>query len=768
MDYNLKGNARINSIEVLYNAWVKNSSGSETNVPVIPGVDITLNNGPVITDNKTLPFYPAQRNVIFKGDAIKGITPSMINSKNFNVIFNPKRNPSVNPGKMYVDYIALGVDSTDPTYSLVASASNIKLGNDVTYTLTLKNTNKVDQGYPIPITLNIPNGLEYMWNNGGGGYYNNNTGEWLPILNNNGIATIQIGFRAISSGNQTIKASINGFTTSISKTITVYGANYTLSSTLLRTCTQGNTVKYNITVKSDSTLQETINVNVPIPSGFAYVSSDPSYNPISQVWAATFNNQQDTLQLILVADTSGTYVQTITTTHASISNTITIIPSNIGSCNYVEIPLPDDLKVYLLDGQEYYISCEMEIVSSLSGTVYEGYNNFSIALEIGDDEEEKEDAYEQIGTSPDTLNIFERVYAQFVYEENADMSIRIYGQYSGLQPGSYNVMFGKWSISNLSTEFEQSGVLISDPSLLCGDGDYAELDLDPGESSKPIVLSNFNFSGLEYDPTIIIKGIGIQLDYVCSDSSTLNITLMTNNQVSTQSILLNPTVNTVEIGGSDDKWDIINPDLTNIQISYTINNTSLNPISIQLKNLQFNLYNALDQTNGNMGFTINGEHSRNYDIFMSNDGAKNEGTVPTLTTYDISNSEGELITQIDLKAKKITCKFSISGDTQIDAQNKLTNATKFLSNKLNSLGLPIPNQMIFDWDPDRSFNVVLSDEIKVTLDTFTYTCEADFTISDGVGWNELKTSGAIGTNEGLIEVRPLITVLTTGGNVQNL
>ena len=74
-------------------------------------------------------------------------------------------------------------------------------------------------------------------------------------------------------------------------------------------------------------------------------------------------------------------------------------------------------------------------------------------------------------------------------------------------------------------------------------------------------------------------------------------------------------------------------------------------------------------------------------------------------------------------------------------------------------------QMIFDWDPNGTFNVVLDGEITVTLDTFTYTVEA-VSLPEGIGFNQLKRTGAIDTNEGLITVRPVINVVTTGGNVQ--
>ena len=769
--FNIPLNARINRISVLWNAWVKNGSGSETNVPTIPGVDIQIKDSPVISDGNSIPFYGKDKITPFSGSAIENITPEILNSKTYNLVFNPKRNTSANAGVMYLDYLALLVDYTNPLYKLAGTIKKVENthsllpGDHVTYQLTIKNINKADNGHVIPVNLTIPDGLTYV-SNDGHGTYNPNTKKWTPILSVKGTATINIKFQATSSGSKTIHANIAGTTTTLNVKTSIQNPTYTFSSTLPGKIYQGKQFSYTITINSNDTLQNIVDVNVPIPDGFSFYSSDPSYDPLTQIWTAQFNsNQRDSVKLTLIANDPGNFTQTITTDYATpFTKTILVLPVDLEDCNYAEIALPDDLKVYLQDGVEYFISCNMEIISDENGSVYDGYNNFCISV-LSNNEEEK-DNDETFGTSPDNLNRFERVFSTFVYDDESTDTIRIYGQYQNLQAGRYAVKFNKWSISNLGYEYEDAGGLIDDPSLLTEDNTYAELSLDSGDSSKDIVLGNFNFAGRENDNDLIVKGLGVQIDYICTVQSTVTATITTGGVSSTQSIVLDPTGNTIEIGGETDKWDLNYINLEDITITFNVTNTSLDTVLIQLKNLQLNLYSKEDETNGNMGFTINDEHSRNYDIFLSNDGAKNEGLTPNITTYDLSNSEGELVSQLDLKAKKLTVKFAISGDSQEDAQELLKEASKFLANDLNEVGLPIPNVLVFDWDPTREYNVILSDEIKVTLDTFTYSCEADFLVPDGCGWNDYKTTGATDINEGLMEVRPLINILTNGGNVQ--
>jgi predicted phage tail component-like protein len=301
---------------------------------------------------------------------------------------------------------------------------------------------------------------------------------------------------------------------------------------------------------------------------------------------------------------------------------------------------------------------------------------------------------------------------------------------------------------------------------LCDDGTFAVLNLDPGETSKPIILGNINLAGRESDTTLIVKGLGVGLDYICDTWPIVNVTISNGSQESTQSAPIDPSRSTIEIGGKDDKWDLKNIDLTNLTVAITLTNTTLNPVAIQVKNVLFNLYSNTDETDG-VGVIIDNEHSRNYSMFFGNYPDKNEGLASDMTTYDISNSQGELICSFDLKSKKIILKYSIDACTIEEVQNRLKQAAKFLSNDLNSVGLPIPKSIIFDWDPDREFMYILDDEIKVKEKGYNaFDCEATLIIPEGVGYSDLKTSGAIGTNEGLIEVRPLINLVTTGGNVQ--
>ena len=760
--FNLNANARLNSIQVIWMAYVRNTSGGTTNTPVLPGIYVAIPGSQWMVDSRPVQISSVgTRGVTFTrvGGAmtpIAGLDPTLLNSDNFFVKYNPLRNTSANGGIMYLDSLGVVVDYTNPIYSLSASlTSGVTVGDNITLTLTIQNTNDAHQGRSIPVSVNVPAGLEFVSDDG---TYNHTDRKWLANLDANGKATVKIVFRTTTAGNKTLTASVDGFSYTISKTSVVNQATYSLASLLPDSVIQGHDVTYNITVTTNSSIISTVDVNIPIPAGFTYKSStgNGSYNSSTHVWTAAFTNKTATLTFTMTAVIEGQYYdQTISTTNASNTRSIFIIGSNLTECNYIEREIPDAIKQYLVPGQVYIVSCNLKIVTEQVGAIYDAYQNFRLAT-ITDEEE-------TLGSRPSKLNISERVNAVFVYDPLKITKIRIYGQYKELSPFAYNLQFTKWSINTLTDRYEAAGGIPNIPGLLITDDNFAEITLDPGETSKNIKLSSFNFSGRESDPDLIIKGLGVAFEYICDTNATVNVTLSSNGNSSVRSITLDPALNETEIGSASDLWNLTNINLNDINIEFAVTNTSLSSTLIQIKDIRLVLYSKYDETQGNPGIIMDNEHSKNYDIFLINDTENNAGIASDIITYDVSNGAGELITGFDLKSKKIVLKFKLFGNSLEDAHDKLNKATLYLSNKQNSLGLPIPKSLRFDWDKSKEYMVILEDEIKSKLNVFTYSCEATYIVPEGLGFVDMKTAGAIGSNDGLVSVRPLITVLAQGG-----
>lgn len=766
--FNIPKNSQINELIVEWEAYVKNVSGGTTNTPNIPSIWIALPGSDWGINWNSVPVNRTVRNVVFAASAVPGVTPASINGSGFWVLYNPARNSNrSNAGKMYVDYIALIADYDEPTYTLQSELQTpVGLGGEITYKLKVINTNKTPHTDAVPISIALPAGLNYVSQSGSDGTYNSSTGKWNAIINSNCTAEIELTLKATAVGNQSVIATVDEYGTSISRTTTVTSPNYNLSSDLPQNITEEQNLTYHVTVTVDSDLVSTVNVNIPIPSGFTLVSSsgDGTYTNGTGVWSAAFTNKTATLTLVLTAVTPGDYTQTITIGDTNTSTKgITIVSASVTECYYTEVPIPQEILNYLIDGETYILSNNIRVNQSAS-TVYNGYKNYKLALL----QTVNSVTTEYLGTRPSKANIYQRCYVYFTYNAAGTQKIRVYGQYKELSPQNTSVDFLKFAIDKAKSTYEESGNLIDEPLDLKTDSDYATISIPANDQSKKITLGSFNFSGREKDTSLILKGLGVIFNYICTTELILTVTLTSNGETGQKSVILNPTSNQVTIGGLSKLWGITRSkiDLSNIMASFIIQNPSSDTQEIQLKNILFDLFSQYDVTEGNPGFTLDGEHSKNYNIFLKADTSKNEGVAVDISTLDISNSQGELITEFNLKSKKITLNFLVWGDTLEEAQENLLMVTKYLSNETNNLGLPIPKAMTFDWDPTRTYNVVLDNEIEADLNNNVYTCKAEFTIPEGIGYSDVKTTGAIGSNDGLTSVRPTITVLATGGTIQ--
>lgn len=762
--FNIPKNSQINKLIVEWEAYCRNLSGGMNGVPNIPSIWLAVPGSDWKVNWNSVPLNRTVRNVVFAASDMPGISPATLNDSGFWVLFNPARNSNHQVGRMSVDYIALIPDYTEPSYTLQSELQTpTGLGEEITYKLKVINTNKTPHTDSVPISISLPTGLVYVGQSGSDGTYNSSTGKWNAIINGDYTAEIELTLKTSAVGGQTVTATVDEYGTSISRTTTVTSPNYTLSSDLPSNVTEEQNLTYHVTVTVDSDLVSTVNVNISIPNGFALVSSSGNGTYSNGVWSAAFTNKTATLTLVLTAVTPGDYSQTISVGNVELTKGITIVSASITECYYTEVLIPQEIQDYLNDGETYIISNNIR-VNQASNSIYNGYKNYKLALL----QTVNNETTEFLGTRPSQANIYQRCYVYFTYNATGTQKIRIYGQYKELSPQNTSVDFLKFAIQKVKTTYEDAGALPDVPDDLKKDETYATISIPSGDTSKEISLSSFNFSGREKDVDLIVKGLGVIFPYICTAELILTVTLTTGTESAEKSVILDPTKNSVTVGGLNNLWGLKRDkiDLNNITVTFRIQNTANDTQEVQLKNIQFVLYSQHDVTGASEGFTLNGEHSRNYDIMLKSSSDKNEGISAKISTLDISNSQGELITQYNLESKTITLEFRLWGDTVEEAQEKLIAATKFLSNEVNDLGLPIPKVLKFDWDPTRSYNVVLDGEITTDLDIATYTCKAKFTIPEGIGFTDTKITGALGSNDGLTSVRPTITILTTGGSIQ--
>lgn len=933
--FDLNDNAKVNSCKVEWEEYIRNIDGGTGSVPSITSKEITLlkaNNGANVSKTSSIAVSTSrtQRSITFVRSEMPNVKRANIENSDFGVYLNLGSNQNGNQGKVYLDYLRIVVDHTDPTYSLAAELSNGKtVGEQLTYKLTLQNTNSCHEGVAIPVTISLPSGLSVS-SSSGNGSYNSSTGKWSAVLDGNLKAVLTLVLNTSSSGVKTITAGVDGFSTSLSKSTTVLAPVYTLSTPNPREIiTETYDVTYTITVSVNTAAVSTVDVNIPIPSGMQFVSASGagSYTSSTGVWSALFTNKTATLSITLKGITAGVTTQTITTTGTSLTKTFEVLPANLTTPCYEDMALPEEILRYLVDGEIYTISCWGIVTDTALSYIYPGEKNFAFSIINGDNE--------YISTKPDALNTLTRLHTSFVYNKDAPIKIRMYGQWLEINPANASNEFGGFAIyheeqlmanpnlltgttarENVSagsditadisgaqsfnggfvessaewagdgerswhitlpgsanneavyflvnnndklpviagenrttilkvkgtgtfqigivgrnesgtttndfhtinvtaseipkyiiidclftkpetrmydiaiwqmstpnpvniyidqiktqtlnpleniehnTEYTLPAMLFDDPDLLLTNGEFAMVNLSPGRTDSGVLFPNIEFGGLEQDSDVIIKGIEINGEINIQEDINMTVNLLHGTENAMQSVKVLAGSETFKIGGERDKWGLNSIKLEDLEFILIPSNIGVEDVLAGLRNISITIHYMFDQTGKNKGFTLDGVHSREFNIYLSNGWDKPDGLNNDLKGLKLTRSDGEFITASTVTSKEFKIPFQIVAATLEEANGWLKEITAWMTPKRDKLQKPITKSLVFDWDAEREFNVILNDVI--TFDAENFECQAKFIVPEGVGKAPEKTTGGVGRNNSLIPVRPVLTVLCDG------
>lgn len=313
-------------------------------------------------------------------------------------------------------------------------------------------------------------------------------------------------------------------------------------------------------------------------------------------------------------------------------------------------------------------------------------------------------------------------------------------------------------------DYEPPATLFDNPDNLIIDGDYAYTVVDPSQTGAGVLLSDIGFGGLEKDEEMIIKGFQIEGDSDVGDDIGMNLTLYTDNTQSNRSIIVGKDDTGFTIGGKRDKWGLNKITLDNLQFELALSNIGIDSTPAGLRDIRAVLSYDHDQTKGNPGIYLDDIHSREYDIFLVPGWKLPEGTQNDIVKSKLTRSPGEKVTSSTPISKSFTIPFIIMADNLEDATEKLQNISEWMRNKIDKNGEPITKKLRFEWDPNhRDYNVILDDTLEPDFSNpANFKVNAKFYVPDGTGWTGTKQTGAIGRNDGIIPIKPTLTVLCDG------
>ncbi|MCW3464945.1 gliding motility-associated C-terminal domain-containing protein [Chitinophaga nivalis] len=202
------------------------------------------------------------------------------------------------------------VELTALSITKTANKANIKPGDQVTFTITLKNDGARDSlGVQV---LELPEGLTYVSSTPSAGTYNSGTGIWTVDALQGQTATLTLVMSANATGPYSNVASVGDPNNPDNPRDSVQFAALSITKTANKANVKpGDQVTFTVTLRNDGT-KDSLGVQVlELPQGLTYVSSTPTsgtYNSGSGIWTVdALKGQSATLTLVMSANAAGPY-----------------------------------------------------------------------------------------------------------------------------------------------------------------------------------------------------------------------------------------------------------------------------------------------------------------------------------------------------------------------------------------------------------------------------------------------------------------------------
>lgn len=539
---------------------------------------------------------------------------------------------------------------------------------------------------------------------------------------------------------------------------------YKITNGLQTKAVVGSLVNYEILIQCTNNIDPGVplNVEVNIPSGFSLVnaqSDEGAYNAGLGVWLPTLTDQRATLNLILSVDTAGSNTQTVTITeYTTTKDTISVISAtDSGTITYTDAVINDaETLANLQDGEIYTLIAYNFITDTGITGIYDGIRNNRLAV--------LNDTVIQYGSRASYQGFYQKVKVSFIYDAAKTLKLRLYGQYQAASTVAVDRWAGFTLIEGMGGDISNAQNLLVNPEALFDGSGSSDLLLPGGEGSAPYHYQTDAVSIAEGEREFA-KGLMVTLG-VTGGPGEIQCQLLSSsgNLSEVKTAVIDGTQSTVTIGREHGTWGLKPGDINQktLTLLLTANNTSLTEETLTLTNLYLTVYTAEDVTRGASGLTYKGEHSRNYGLIIT-DLDNPEGVDHKIETLVLPSRDGELITNHTIQAKTIEVEFLVYGETLEDAKTNLALIGSWLTNDRNELFIPVPEELIFDYDPTKRYMAILDGSIDNAIDYSAFTCKAKFRISEGVAYNiEPTLTGPVGVNQGKVKVYPTLQVVTSG------
>ena len=417
------------------------------------------------------------------------------------------------------------------------------------------------------------------------------------------------------------------------------------------------------------------------------------------------------------------------------------IPSNVTSFTYIDSET-GETKVISYDGTDYDSLTTKQIV----------------------------DNAEYWSNCPTTVNTYENLECQFVYNENYPLYILLVGDYNeATTPASISYTEPVIVETETYNGRETNGTYPYPILNVIGNEDSAEMNISASNNASTLITY-----GLPLDEDygtnneIAIRGLEITGTI---ESNTDNLILFatlknSTNESRQRSIVLDETLtqltdeNTFSIGGIGDLWGFTTLDITNLEdweVHLQVSNSLMDTTGqINLKNIEFIIYiETIDQQE--VQTFINGEDLSYYGVFLTDrnipEGLETDTDYLNVKGTDINDPYCQ-----NIEEKTIEVEFEIGDNCDLTGStNSLRQITKLLVNERDQYNRPIPKRLEFSDYPDVYWEYIMQKALTSELKISSYKVKAKLVIPAGTSYNKVATkTNSTGYINGLAHIRPII------------
>jgi len=743
-----------------------------------------------------------------------GVTVNQLNSSNFGVRFAYPANSETTPGRIELSDFYIEVHTKDePNIVELKSVFNknpVTKGETVDITFTAKKTSS--PAYNPTVKIDLPFGLTNTTiRSGSGATITNKTSEGITYAHIDWSTSLGTG---VNTATLTIRAtaseSSNKFTYSnpnriklcrmseetlgllYDNSLTINDPLVTLSSDLYSnkvalSPNTNNKCNVKIVTADPEQTSKTLHIFLRQPGQITNTTAINNLTNVTNVelltnnhYTITFNDTGNTtlnIPLQIKYADGGEYRAYMYVTRGNdtvhtgnvLDINFIVRSSTLGNLGFSRLQVPERWTDNMADGIRYTFGVMAKYTLSNNQYSITNYNN-NLRIGIFNASSsflanETDFITNTVWSTSIAKSSNKEMTVEFVYDSSNPLYLVYAQSYEG-DPVAKYVTFNASTPYIVETDYfadtEGIGLALQPVHALLGGNSYARAAFKPAiPETSAAALSAFADGGI-FEQDISPLGIQVKMDYVTNKTVMVKCILFVNEQKQgSRDLTLTKGSGTVSFGNSYDLFGLKPKDLIGKLYKWELRVVASNPYSndavIELNNVRA-LLKYVKRSSCGYGFSIDGEHSKNYGIIL-NKVTHNNGTNNEISRYKVSGTDQTIINRENIDSKEITLEITLPGCNikqnyyLIDRIVELfTNDRELRSNK------PIPKRLVLDYIPDREFRFVRVHEFDDSDSKgANYHAKIKLEIPDGTTFDIQKTrTGPTGAAPSTIALSPEI------------